>query len=143
MRRHPSLIPFSKQHHHILVLAQLLKIDVPDYKGMPQNPLDKLKFCHEQFKQYVLPNMEAHRRVLYPQVKIWGFSMWQLVENIKEKEEQLLVDYKALNSQSPALENALNDLGYLLDEWVRIKERKLYEAVQAQFDEALATLDFK
>ena len=143
MRRHPSLIPFSKQHHHILVLAQLLKVDVPDYKGMPQNPVDKLEFCQGQFEQYVLPKMEAHRRVFYPQLKIWGFSMWQLVENIKEKEEQLLVDYKALDSQSPALENALNDLGYLLDEWVRIKERKLYEAVQAQFDEALGTLDFK
>ena len=42
MKRHSSLVPYSQDHHKILVLAQVLKKDVPDYKGMPTDLKGKI-----------------------------------------------------------------------------------------------------
>ena len=42
MKRHPSLAPYSSDHHRILVVAQLLKKSSPAYRGLPTD-VQKLK----------------------------------------------------------------------------------------------------
>ena len=42
MKRHKALIPLSHDHHLLLLLAQLIKKNAPDYKGLPKDLKEKL-----------------------------------------------------------------------------------------------------
>lgn len=137
MRRHVALIPFSKQHHQMLVLAQVLKLDVPDYKGMPVTLEGKIDFTKRKFEEIILPNINKHRRLLYPNILKWGFPDEGLVEHLQEMEDEILKIGKAIREGHDYSEIQLSDFGYSLDTLVRIKERELYEMVQVRFNEKL------
>ncbi len=143
MRRHPSLIPFSKQHHQILVLAQVLKTDVPDYKGMPVTSEGKLQFIISRFEETILPNFTKHRKIFYPALIKWSFPDEGLIEHIQVLEDEILQLCKAVNDGYQLSEAKMSELGYCLDTLVRTKERHLYEMVQARFGEELKELDFE
>lgn len=140
MRRHPTLIPFSKQHHQMLVLAQVLKEDVPDYKGMPTSLEGKIDFINKKFEEFILPNINKHRKVLYPNILKWGFPDEGLIEHIQELEDEILKIGKTIRDGRNYSELQLSDFGYSLDTLVRIKERELYEMVQVRFSEELNEL---
>lgn len=43
-KRHKTLIPLSKSHHQVLMLAQILRSDVPSFKGMPDSLREKIDY---------------------------------------------------------------------------------------------------
>lgn len=141
MRRHSSLIPFSKQHHHILVLAQVLKSDVPDFKGMPTTLEGKIDYINRKFEEIILPNITKHRKSLYPNILNWGFPDSGLIQHIQELEDEILIICKAIREGRDYSEMELSDFGYSLDSLVRIKERELYEMIQVRFAEELNGLE--
>jgi hypothetical protein len=125
----------------MLVLAQVLKSDVPNYKGMPNTVVGKTAFCEKQLEEYILPNFKSHRKILYPKLIEWGFQNQELVASLQQMEDQILLDFKNLSSKPHITAQNLDDLGYALDALVRLKERELYELLQVQFNEQLTGLD--
>lgn len=143
MRRHVTLIPFSKQHHQMLVLAQVLKTDVPDYIGMPTTVEGKHQFLLEKFEEVILPNLNKHRNLFYPAILQWGFTDQDLLQRIQEKEDDVVLICKEIKDGNILNNTQLNELGYALDTLVRMKERELYEKVQARYSLELEELKFQ
>ena len=69
MKRHSSLVPYSQDHHKILVLAQVLKKDVPDYKGMPTDLKGKIELTERYFKDIIRPHEDKEEEMLFPMIK--------------------------------------------------------------------------
>ncbi len=134
MRRHKNLIVLSRQHHQMLVLAQVLKADVPDYKNMPNTVEAKTDFLNQKLKNLILPNFKIHKNRLYPAFIEWGFSGGQLMDEITTQEHKLIEEIVAPEKHS---EETLNEIGYAIEQLVRKKERYLYQAVQEECKEQL------
>ncbi len=125
----------------MLVLAQVLKADVPDYKGMPNTLEAKVDFINLKFKEIILPNINKHRKLLYPNILKWGFPDKGLIEHIEELEDEILKTCKAIREGYYYSEMKLSDFGYSLDTLVRIRERELYEMIQVRFSIELNELN--
>lgn len=128
LKRHPTLIPISKGHHHGLVLAQLLSTDVPDYKGLPNSLEGKAVFARQTAERYLLPSFEWIEKVLVP----------ALPERVER--ERVLREQEELSEQLASLpecpsEADLNKLGEALKRHIRYKERSWFMTVQAELGE--------
>ncbi len=64
MKRHEALIPLSREHHGALLLAQVLKSDVPDYKGMPTLPAEKAAYALETFTNTLQPHFKKEELLM-------------------------------------------------------------------------------
>jgi len=135
LRRHKNLIVLSRQHHQMLVLAQVLKADVPDYKNMPSSVEAKATFLKEKLQNLILPNFKLHKNHLYAALIEWGFSGSQLMDEVTTQEHDLVQEIVAPERHN---EESLNEIGYAIEELVRKKERYFYQAIQ---DECKTQLD--
>ena len=50
MKRHESLAPLSREHHGALILAQLIKRNAPEYKGLPTTIIEKAAYAIQFYK---------------------------------------------------------------------------------------------
>ena len=66
MKRHPALITLSREHHDGLVIAQVLKSDVPAYRGMPDRPADRLEYFKARFVTALKPHFISEEQVPVP-----------------------------------------------------------------------------
>lgn len=62
MKRHKALIPLSHDHHHGLLLAQLVKKNVPDYKGLHKNLEGKIKYILSAIEKKLLSSAERKNK---------------------------------------------------------------------------------
>jgi hemerythrin-like domain-containing protein len=133
MKRHPSLIRLSKEHHDGLILAQLIKKDAPIYKGMPSSPKGKKEYTLHFYKTELIKHFEVEERILIPEIKDHNNTIDKLCDKV-------LDEHKKLNSyiekllEDDAYEEILNQFGILLESHIRMEERELFEEIQKQFD---------
>ncbi|GAB3330730.1 hypothetical protein GCM10027429_08440 [Marivirga atlantica] len=118
----------------MLVLAQVLKADVPDYKNMPNTVEAKAGFLNQKLKDLILPNFKIHKNSLYPAFIEWGFSGSKLMDEVTMQEHDLIQEIVGPEQHN---EESLNEIGYAIEQLVRKKERYLYEAVQEECKEQL------
>ena len=57
MKRHPALIPLSREHHGALILARLIQKDAPPYKGLPLEINGKAVYAQEFYKNILSYNL--------------------------------------------------------------------------------------
>lgn len=132
MKRHQTLIPISREHHEILMLAQLLKEGAPPYRGMPKSHSDKLKHAEKEYQRLILPHLKRDVERLFPFLQSYHKFEAQLAAlNILQEEIKELFD-KVLRLES----NEKNDLGLKLEKYVRTKERSLFQEVQNELKES-------
>ena len=70
MKRHKALIPLSHDHHHGLLLPQLIKKNAPDYKGLPKDLEGKINYTLETYNSSLKNHFDDEEkkenyRVLY------------------------------------------------------------------------------
>jgi hypothetical protein len=130
MRRHPSLIPLSRLHHKMLVLAQVLKSDVPDYKNMPTDCPGKSAYAIQVYKQVIVPYLSTNTNKLYPGLISANFPENGLLEEVKRMENRMIDCFENLLHAEDTEEYELDKLGCLIESLVRKKERQLFERVQ-------------
>ena len=129
MRRHESLIPLSKQHHQALILAQLLKKDAPQYKGLPVDSAGKREYLLRKFKEHLVPHFDAEENILIPFLLGRNKRIDELSEEIIA-EHKLIVDYvERIGRKEDLIEN-MNKLGHLISKHVRKEEREYFQLVQ-------------
>ena len=136
LRRHPNLIPISREHHKILILAQLLKKDVPDYKGLPDTPEGKRKYFLQTFNTLLKNHIQKEEREIIPKISGIDKELDQIALEIRA-EHQEIINWVLFfrQSESTPRENDLDQLGRLLEKHVRKEERHWFSRIQMVLNE--------
>jgi iron-sulfur cluster repair protein YtfE (RIC family) len=141
MKRHPSLIPLSRQHHETLILAQLIKKGAPVYRGLPETIEGKREAMLIHFENHLKQHFAAEEK-MFLQVMGIDASIDELIIQLREEHrniEQLIDQLKSEDS----LSEKLHQLGLLLEAHIRKEERQLFELMPAKIEESLlASLHF-
>ncbi|MEO7264876.1 MAG: hypothetical protein ABIW38_08185, partial [Ferruginibacter sp.] len=64
MKRHPSLISLSREHHGALILARLLQKNAPAYKGLPSDSNGKAVYALQFYKDELIQHFLQEEKVL-------------------------------------------------------------------------------
>lgn len=132
MKRHQVLIPISREHHQLLMMAQLLKKDAPAYRGLPSLLNHKLAYASEEYTHLIQPHLHRDEYIVYPFLR--EFSM---LAPILEELHRLMEEIKQLFNKIEVLDEKDTDsLGIALEKYVRIKERALFQEAQQHLSES-------
>lgn len=132
MKRHTSLIPLSHEHHQNLILAQLLKSNVRDYKGMPSTPSEKAAYALSCFEDGIRDHFQTEEKILdylshYTELK-------PLAAEILAEHEDLASQFQLLNAPEVSVET-LNTLGHALYNHIRKEDRVLFPLIESLLTE--------
>ena len=128
MKRHPSLVHLSREHHGSLILARLLQKDAPVYKGLPVNAEGKAVYALKIYKEELIQHFKAEEKIL-KLVTGMNADLDLLVKAISREHQELHVLFKAI-SNHPDLSTHLDELGKALEIHVRKEERELFPLIQ-------------
>jgi iron-sulfur cluster repair protein YtfE (RIC family) len=129
MKRHPALHPLSHDHHKGLILAQQLKKDAPQYKGMPSTLEGKKDYAISFYESELVQHFKDEEEILFPLVKNKNGDVDKMIlELISEhgKMESLIREVK----ETDRLEDLLDELGQLLEKHIRKEERELFVEIE-------------
>ena len=129
MKRHPALISLSHDHHHGLLLAQLLKRNAPEYHGLPKDLPGKLNFAKEMFHKELEHHFRDEEELVFPYLKGKDVELDNLISEILS--EHIILKEKILSlNDNPNLIDQLDEIGNILSEHIRKEERVLFEKAQ-------------
>ncbi|HMK03837.1 MAG TPA: hemerythrin domain-containing protein [Ferruginibacter sp.] len=128
MKRHEALAPLSREHHSTLILAQLLKNNAPEYKGLPVIPKEKATYAKQQFDKEIKKHFEQEELMLQ-KVKDCNPEIAELSVVIINEHEQLTALFLSLE-RAVDLEETMDELGRKLEEHIRKEERVLFPIIQ-------------
>lgn len=135
MQRHEAIAPLSRDHHGTLLLSQLLKKGAPVYKGLPDQPADKVRYAAEQFESHIKHHFQLEETMLdkvapvHPLIKT-------LAAEIKTQHRELEALFQLLATATDP-EIVMNELAVKLEAHIRKEERVLFPLLQEQCSEAL------
>lgn len=132
MKRHKCLIALSHDHHHGLLLAQLLKDDAPDYKGLPKDVGDKIKHALISWRKELKQHFANEEKILFPFIKGRDNELDKLISEIigEHRIIKSLFDTLEKNGNKSGI---LNKIGVALESHIRKEERILFQKVQQVF----------
>lgn len=129
MKRHKALYSLSHEHHNGLMLAQLVKANSPEYKGLPKTIEDKKHYAEKFFEENLIPHFKKEEDILFPLAKSKGDEIEKLVEELIQQHKKIYSLIEMLKSSAqPEIE--LDELGKLLESHIRKEERELFQMVQ-------------
>ena len=134
MKRHPALIPLSQDHHHGLLLAQLLKRNAPEYHGLPKDLPGKMNFAKDMFHKELDHHFGDEEEFVFPYLKGKDIDLDNLISVILN--EHIILKEKILTlNENPNLIDQLDEIGIILSEHIRKEERDLFEKAQMILNE--------
>lgn len=128
IKRHPALVPLSRQHHKGLILAQLLKIGVPDYKGLPSHLPGKVAYAKAELEQRLSRHFDWEAGVLIPATRPYSTALDNMAEQVLGEHLQITERIRALDDTATAKD--LDQIGQLLEQHIRFEERVWFAAIQ-------------
>lgn len=128
MKRHEALAPLSRDHHGTLILAQLLKKNAPEYKGLPVTSKEKVSYAMQQFDQHIEKHFQQEEMML-DMVKNCHPEINELGIQIANEHKQLKALFLLLDNADD-LEKIMDELGNALEAHIRKEERVLFPLVQ-------------
>ncbi len=128
MKRIEALAPLSRDHHQSLILAQLLMLEAPEYKGMPTTPLDKAQYAFDLYNQKIKSHFEKEE-LLLKKVRSQHDDLEPIIDEIFQEHLMLTKIFISLPGASE-LEAKLDVLGHLLSKHIRKEERVLFPQIQ-------------
>ncbi|MEO7308227.1 MAG: hemerythrin domain-containing protein [Ferruginibacter sp.] len=135
MKRHEALAPLSREHHSTLLLAQLLKKNAPEYKGLPVNPADKAEYALQQFEEIIKAHFQ-HEEAMLEKVKDCHAEIQTLAAEIIEEHHLLTALFYSLSAATDP-EDIMDKLANALQEHIRKEERVLFPLIQEHCSEEL------
>ena len=140
MRRIDELAALSREHHKMLILAQLLKSDSPDYKGLPNDIIGKQRYAQKLFADCIHPHFEFEEKELFPAVAGIHHEIDQLIYVLIDDHAEINRLFQLMEGDTKIAlgsELALNDLGVSIESHVRLEEREFFELIQRHVDKTL------
>ena len=135
MKRHPALVPLSRQHHDGLALGVMIERGLRD--GADPPGLAQLKRLREQaldlWQLEFRGHFEVEEQIVFPAARQAGEP--GLVDTLIAEHEAIRLQFEALE-RAPASEAAplLDELRTVLVRHIRTEERVLFQAMQAAMD---------
>lgn len=129
MRRHKSIINLSRDHHHGLILAQLIKKNAPHFKNLPDTLEGKIEYTLNAYTADLLPHFKKEEEILFPLVKGKYKKIDSIVDQLYNEHKLIKGLVKRLQKDNDK-EEILNELGNLLTQHIRKEERDLFEQLQ-------------
>ncbi len=141
MKRHDSLAPLSREHHHALILAQLLKKAAPVYKDLPVDNSGKVVYAQNMYNNSLKEHFRKEEQVI-GKVQHCHAEIERIGKEIILEHELLTKSFLDLGN-SVNLEADLDQLGIALDLHIRKEERILFPLIQQHCGEAILNeIDF-
>lgn len=129
MKRHAAFIPLSREHHEVLVLAQLLKKDAPPYKGLPKDTDGKRDYALGFYTEHIIGHFYTEERTIFPALTGYDHDIDLLIQELRTEHSQIISLFEQLrHGVDPA--GTMDFLGKLLITHVRKEERELFEKAQ-------------
>jgi hemerythrin-like domain-containing protein len=128
MKRHLALQPLSREHHKGLLLAQLLRMDVPDYKGMPTDTKGKIVYAVKSYQEELDHHFQKEEALLAMARSI-NVELDLLIDEILKEHALLRKQFNSLNTNSTTRE-VLHELGMYLSDHIRKEERILFPLLE-------------
>ena len=126
MKRHPSLIPLSREHHGSLLLARLLQKNAPEYKGLPSDVEGKRKYAIDLYLSEIRSHFEKEENILR---SVDHYEVLRpLIIEIFEEHNQLSRMFELLMKSGD--KDELDQLGLLLEKHIRKEERQLFPLME-------------
>ncbi|NOK59499.1 MAG: hemerythrin domain-containing protein [Chloroflexi bacterium AL-W] len=143
MKRHPSLVPLSREHQRGLFLAQALKRGIPRFKDLPTTVDGKREYALSVYKALLQHHFHVEEIILFPAIRGRNIEIDTLINELLQEHQQMHTLFQTLHNTSD-LETLLHELGLLLESHIRKEERQLFERVQVVIDkEQLHALGLK
>jgi iron-sulfur cluster repair protein YtfE (RIC family) len=133
MKRHPALAHLSRDHHPALILAQLLKINAPSYKGLPTDIEGKVQYAMQFYEGELLKHFEEEEKMMDILTGIEPV-MDEMIKEIREEHVHLRKLFAGLPNKTGTA-NALDELGTSLDNHIRKEERQFFPLVEKNCDD--------
>ena len=130
MKRHKSLYPLSHDHHHGLIIAQLIKKNAPKYKNLPDTIDGKVEHTIYFYNNELVKHFRNEEEILFPPAKGKDELLDKLIKEIileHKKIKSLVESLKTTNNY----EEMLDELGNLLESHIRKEERKLFPKIES------------
>ncbi|MDE0109527.1 MAG: hemerythrin domain-containing protein [Bryobacterales bacterium] len=136
MKRHPALVPLSRQHHDGLALGVMIERGLRD----DADPADtaQLERVREQaldlWQLELRGHFEVEEQIVFPAARQAGEA--GLVDTLIAEHEAIRLQFEALE-RAPASEAGplLDELRNALVRHIRTEERVLFQAMQAAMDQ--------
>lgn len=131
LRRHPDLIPYSRTHHKVLIVAQLLKVDVPNFRGLPETPFGKRAYLLVFLDDLLEPHMQLEEQDLFPNAKKYE-ELKELVASLEDDHHFFRKEIPLLSMLDEApLVHKMDEIGLRLERHVRTEERQFFQQYQS------------
>ncbi len=129
IKRHKALHILSHDHHHGLILAQLIKKGSPQYKNLPDTTEGKKDYSIRFYNDELIKHFEDEEKILFPAVKGKHDEIDNLCEEIITEHKKIKQLINRLESDED-IENILDELGSILESHIRKEERILFGKIQ-------------
>jgi len=141
IKRHKALHILSHDHHHGLILAQLIKKDSPQYKNLPDTTEGKKDYSIKFYNDDLIKHFEDEEKILFPFVNGKDDEIDNLIEEIITEHRKIEQLINRIESDED-VENTLDELGSLLESHIRKEERNIFMKIQAILtEEELAAVE--
>lgn len=129
MKRSKTLIPLSHDHHHGLLLAQMLKKNAPEYRTLPNLPDQKAKYAIDFFYSDLIKHFRVEEDILYPFVKGLDRSLDEMfIEIISEHKK--IEEYINRLKNNNEIVDIMDTLGKLLESHIRKEEKIVFPKIE-------------
>lgn len=133
LKRHEAIAPLSRQHQKGLLLAQLLKKDTPEYKGLPSTVEGKIEYAREAWGHDLKPHFELEEQVLFPVARAASPELKAMIGELLEQHREIKARIAALSVNNA--EAQMDELGRLLEKHIRKEEREVFNKIQEALSE--------
>ncbi|HKK88197.1 MAG TPA: hypothetical protein VJ917_05055 [Saprospiraceae bacterium] len=134
MKRFSPLIPYSRFHRSVLFLALLAKKNGPSLKGYPNSLPGKWNYAIHFWEEELRPYFKKMEQQIWSRLSGRDGELDQYIELMRNQQKMIAHAFIQLSSTAVNEEN-LHDLGILLEQHIRTKERKVFQHIQHLFTE--------
>lgn len=129
IKRDKALHILSHDHHHGLILAQLIKNGSPQYKNLPNTAEGKKDYSINFYYDELIKHFKDEENILFPVVNGKDDEIDNLIEEIVTEHKKIKQLINQLESNED-VENTLDELGNMLESHIRKEERYLFMKTQ-------------
>jgi len=139
MKRHPSLVPLSREHHGALILARLLQVNTPPYKGLPGDTEGKASYALKFYNNELIAHFDKEEKV-FKLLYSANDHIADLIKIVVQEHVQLhrLFDNLRFDNSTEMIQQ-LDTIGKVLEAHIRREERELFPAIEETFCEVTIT----
>ena len=132
-KRHPSLVPLSREHHVALLLAFRLVHGLPPSRQANDSPQTQARDTVRFFQTKLVTHFRAEEQALFPLIRKTQPHAIPLIDTLLAEHADMRARVQALEQADPAeLPAQLTAFGQLLERHVRSEERELFPLCEAR-----------